>query len=244
MMMKKIQSKLSCLLCQGIITIYHNDEDRFLIHMKAQHDAYFNIEFIRAASLMNDEEKDAVIDVMKNKVYDIDYVTQSDSIVELEEMEEDIQNISEDIHSKVKNVNVKLPVLKLNGIQPDKETSQASVQTPIPSTPKSLKKKKIFICNLCDEEFPHKFLDLADHKVKTHKMSKKESQVISMKHVRYERIEETTSNLSSSKKRDEFSNLNLKKEKDVHDEEVDKQKSDESSGQKQKFLFKIGPWEY
>jgi len=200
--------------------------------MKAQHDAYFNIEFIRAASLMNDEEKDAVIDVMKNKVIDIVDVTQSDSIVELEEMEEDIHNISEDIHSKVKNVNVKLPVLKLDEIQPAKETSRESVQTPVPSTPKTMKKKKIFICNLCDEEFPHKFLDLADHKVKTHKMSKKESQVISMKHVRYETIEETTNNLSSSKKWDELSNLNLKKEKDVYDEEGDKQKLDESAGQK------------
>ena len=51
------RSKLQCLLYQGMITLIKDEEDRFLIHMKTQHDAYFNLEFLRAGSRMDENEK-------------------------------------------------------------------------------------------------------------------------------------------------------------------------------------------
>ena len=106
------RSKLQCLLCQGMITLIKDDEDRFLIHMKTQHDAYFNLEFLRAACRMDEDEKTAVIDVMKNKG--------EEAIEDIEELEEDIvelEEISEHIETnkeyKIREVQVRLPTLKL-----------------------------------------------------------------------------------------------------------------------------------
>ena len=164
----KERERISCLLCQGLVSIFDDDEDRFLTHMKTQHDAYFNLDFLRAACYMNQEEKDAVIDVIKNKKINNDFEDNVNESVELEE------------------------TVKLDEVTKDKD-SEDCFKTPVKdlaneSPVVSKKRLKIFICNVCNKEFPTKFLDLANHKVTAHKMSKKESQVISMKHVRYDEI--------------------------------------------------------
>ena len=56
-----------CLLCNGVITLVQ-EEDRFALHMNSLHDVFFNLEFLLAASHMDQVEKDAVIGVMKTKL--------------------------------------------------------------------------------------------------------------------------------------------------------------------------------
>ena len=110
------RSKLQCLLCQGMITLIKDEEDRFLIHMKTQHDAYFNLEFLRAGCRMDENEKIAVIDVMKNKSKETTCETEDidEDIVELEETSE---GVTPDKEYKMKQVQVRLPTLKLKSFE-------------------------------------------------------------------------------------------------------------------------------
>ena len=54
-----------CLLCLGLVQLRNDDEQRlsmekFKAHMENEHRAYFDLEFILAASFMDEEEKEAV----------------------------------------------------------------------------------------------------------------------------------------------------------------------------------------
>ena len=168
-----------CLLCNGLITLVQ-DEDRFALHMKSLHDVFFNLEFLRAASLMDEVEKDAVIDVMKTKMDGESLLSETscqeeNSDVVFNDGDLNLSNIVQ-----IKKVTVDIPIYKLQGslseIPPNAQTTQTNVKT------------KIFICNYCGLEFPSAFQSLADHKMKIHKLSKRDSQIITMKHVRYEDI--------------------------------------------------------
>ena len=78
------QNKVSCLLCNGLITLVE-EEDRFALHMKSLHDVFYNLEFLLAACHMDEDEKDAVIGVMKVKTGKI----QDSSELKTESTEED-----------------------------------------------------------------------------------------------------------------------------------------------------------
>ena len=60
--------QLMCLLCKGLVSLnlVEDEEDRFMVHMKSQHDAYFNLEFLKAACKMDKDEMSAVIDVNRH----------------------------------------------------------------------------------------------------------------------------------------------------------------------------------
>ena len=54
-----------CLLCLGLVQLRNDGEQRigvekFKAHMENEHGAYFDLEFILAASFMDEEEKEAV----------------------------------------------------------------------------------------------------------------------------------------------------------------------------------------
>ena len=159
-MKEPLTDQLTCLLCKGLVSLnlIEGEEDRFLVHMKSQHDAYFNLEFLKAACKMDKDEMTAVIDVMKAK---------------------DEQNA--------------LAKASENNIQRKNNTLSTKDDTKNRGFSNKAKKvkKKIFTCSIegCDKEFPDRFLDLANHKVRDHNLSKKDSQIISMKHVRYEQVD-------------------------------------------------------
>lgn len=56
-----------CLLCRGMVTYRNQDNTRFVNHMQYEHGAYFDMEFLLAACLMDDEERKAVRNVMELK---------------------------------------------------------------------------------------------------------------------------------------------------------------------------------
>ena len=130
---------LCCLLCNGKITLVQ-DEDRFALHMKSLHDVFFNLEFLRAASHMDEEEKDAVIDVMKVKLSD---ESKSDTRSQYEDSEavfnEEDLNISDIV--KMKKVTVDIPIYKLQN-----SLSEIS-SAPKPQTSQKSGRTKIFVCN-------------------------------------------------------------------------------------------------
>ena len=168
--------KLLCLLCRGMISLFvDKEEDRFLEHMKSQHDTYFNIEFLRAACKMDDDEKTAVIDVMKTKTVQYDN-------------DEDENDVDSEVSGAKDECGERMPH-STNLKKDDDCPSTPSEQKDLSKNGKTVK-QKIFICSIngCNKEFRTKFMDLANHKVNVHKLSKKESQVISMKHVRYESV--------------------------------------------------------
>ena len=150
--------QLMCLLCKGLVSlnIVEDEEDRFMVHMKSQHDAYFNLEFLKAACKMDKDEMSAVIDVMRVK-------TQQSAMAKASE---------------------------------NKGGTKKDIKNPGNSSKAKRVKKKIFTCSIegCDMEFHDRFLDLANHKVRDHHLSKKEAQIISMKHVRYEQVEMVETN--------------------------------------------------
>ena len=159
-MKKPLTDQLLCLLCKGMVSLNldEDEEDRFQVHMKSQHDAYFNLEFLKAACKMDKDEMTAVIDVMKAK---------------------DEQNAL----AKASQNNIQK---KTNTLSTKEDTKNRGF-----SSKAKRVKKKIFTCSIegCDKEFQDRFLDLANHKVRDHNLSKKDSQIISMKHVRYEQVE-------------------------------------------------------
>ena len=159
-MKKPLTDQLLCLLCKGMVSLNldEDEEDRFQVHMKSQHDAYFNLEFLKAACKMDKDEMTAVIDVMKAK---------------------DEQNAL----AKASQNNSQKKTNTLSTKEDSKNRGFSSKAKRV--------KKKIFTCSIegCDKEFQDRFLDLANHKVRDHHLSKKDSQIISMKHVRYEQVE-------------------------------------------------------
>lgn len=58
---------VSCMLCRGVVAYRNGDATRFTNHMNYEHGAYFDHEFLLAACLMNEEEREAVRNVMKAK---------------------------------------------------------------------------------------------------------------------------------------------------------------------------------
>merc|ERR1712189_113613 len=56
-----------CLLCRGMVAFRNGDPTRFNNHMEYEHQAYFDIEFLLAACMMNEEEREAVRNVMSDK---------------------------------------------------------------------------------------------------------------------------------------------------------------------------------
>ena len=170
-----------CLLCNGLITLVQ-DEDRFSLHMNSLHDVFFNLEFLRAVSYMDDEEKNAVIGVMKIK---LDEESELSNSKIQQENPKDVFN-EEDLKLsdivQIRKVTVDIPIHRIHGT-----LSEIPLPTPAPTTEKSVR-TKIFICNYCHQEFPAAFQSLADHKMKVHKLSRKDSQIITMKHVRYENL--------------------------------------------------------
>ena len=159
-MKKPLTDQLLCLLCKGMVSLNldEDEEDRFQVHMKSQHDAYFNLEFLKAACKMDKDEMTAVIDVMKAK---------------------DEQNAL----AKASQNNIQKKTNTFSSKEDSKNRGFSSKAKRV--------KKKIFTCSIegCDKEFQDRFLDLANHKVRDHNLSKKDSQIISMKHVRYEQVE-------------------------------------------------------
>ena len=170
-----------CLLCNGVITLVQ-DEDRFALHMNSLHDVFFNLEFLRAASNMDEGEKDAVIDVMKTKLDEESKSSENKSQQENSQVVFNDEDLKLSDIVQIKKVTVDIPIYKLQGSLAEIQSAPRAV-----TTEKSVR-TKIFICNYCDLEFPGAFQSLADHKVKIHKMSKRDSQIITMKHVRYEDI--------------------------------------------------------
>ena len=56
-----------CLLCRGMVAYRNLDTARFAAHMNYEHGAYFDMEFLLAACLMDEEERKAVRNVMELK---------------------------------------------------------------------------------------------------------------------------------------------------------------------------------
>ena len=175
------QGKVLCLLCNGLITLVE-EEDRFALHMRSLHDVFFNLEFLRAACHMDGEEKEAVIGVMNKKVEQAE--SSNNLLIEDTEPEESKEVINdekvkaEECRYKMRKVTVDIPIYRPPAVPSPSasDTAQKYVRT------------KIFICSQCNKEFPAAFQSLASHKMKEHRMSKKDSQIITMKHVRYEDI--------------------------------------------------------
>ena len=57
-----------CMLCRGVVAYRAGDSARFTAHMHHEHGAYFDMEFLLAACLMNEEEREAVRSVMATKI--------------------------------------------------------------------------------------------------------------------------------------------------------------------------------
>ena len=61
------------MLCRGVVAYRAGDSARFTAHMHHEHGAYFDMEFLLAACLMNEEEREAVRSVMaENKLCILD----------------------------------------------------------------------------------------------------------------------------------------------------------------------------
>ena len=201
--------KLLCLLCRGMISLFvDKEEDRFLEHMKSQHDTYFNIEFLRAACKMDDDEKTAVIDVMKTKTVQYDN-------------DEDENDVDSEVSGAKDESRDRVP--PSTNLKKDEESPSTPSEKKDQSKNGKTVKQKIFICSIngCNKEFRTKFMDLANHKVNVHKLSKKESQVISMKHVRYEAV---SVNAKLGVKNTPGKNMTIKTEKmDSEEKQMKKQ---------------------
>ena len=53
-----------CILCHGTVSYKSQNSKKFESHMKNEHDAYFNLEFMLTACLMNPDERDSVKDLI------------------------------------------------------------------------------------------------------------------------------------------------------------------------------------
>merc|ERR1712096_370786 len=65
--MLPVQGTVCCILCRGVLNYKDKDSSRFESHMQSEHGAYFDLEFILAACLMDEDEKNAVRTVMTAK---------------------------------------------------------------------------------------------------------------------------------------------------------------------------------
>jgi len=56
-----------CLLCRGIVSYNKDDRKRFDDHMNIEHGAFYNLKFLLAGCLMNDEERNVVAEMIEER---------------------------------------------------------------------------------------------------------------------------------------------------------------------------------
>jgi len=308
-----------CLLCNGILAYKGEDRDRFYNHMKFQHGAFFNLEFIKAGCLMDEDEKTAVIGIMEKKENSLEDETFIEEMAVMEEAgdeklltEEDYMNVVEESETKknsstnveesvkvhvnsvtdqstmakneclekeevlkqderskdqtpsevkrdkemkkhegkrldilvnpdnallqnvkLREVKVDIPFLNISDYKhhiPSEEEGDASVKDDLTkvvsddnstcevknfildnaSPKKKQGRRKVFTCDICSKKFPANFHNLVKHKMKIHKISKKNAKVISMQYVKYEEI--PTILLKKSEEIEQVEMVTIKKE--------------------------------
>jgi len=156
-----------CILCRGMIAYRNNDTTRFNNHMNYEHGAYFDMEFLLAACLMDEEERKAVRNVMELK-----YKSQKKESQEFKGSPSKKRPISatstEDTNStdkiarREKDVVVKQEVTDEIRILPeDWDVSKSAVE----ADKKEEDQRIMFKCDGCEKSFLHR-KSLQTHQVK------------------------------------------------------------------------------
>merc|ERR1712202_3749 len=148
--MLQVQGTVCCILCRGVLNFKDKDSSRFESHMQSEHGAYFDLEFILAACLMDEDEKNAVRTVMTAKYKE-----------EVDEMPKVISYNS----LKVENSCEDMPISLEENSSEEKEKLTCSKCDATFACAKYVKKhesvvhsvnKELFSCNKCKKSYAWK----------------------------------------------------------------------------------------
>ena len=70
---QKLKTKMSlsglvpCFLCKAFIYYEKRDKTKLLAHMNSEHNAFFGVDFLLAGCIMNDDERVAIVNVVKDR---------------------------------------------------------------------------------------------------------------------------------------------------------------------------------
>jgi len=156
-----------CILCRGMIAYRNNDTTRFSNHMNYEHGAYFDMEFLLAACLMDEEERKAVRNVMelkyKSQKKESQEIKGSPSKRPISAIATDVTNKAAKVARTEKDVVVKKEVADEIRILPE--------DWDVPKTADDAADKKeedqriMFKCDGCEKSFLHR-KSLQTHQVK------------------------------------------------------------------------------
>eukprot|EP00092_Neocalanus_flemingeri_P038497 GFUD01041908.1.p1 GENE.GFUD01041908.1~~GFUD01041908.1.p1 ORF type:complete len:319 (+),score=86.46 GFUD01041908.1:69-1025(+) len=172
--MLPVQGTVCCILCRGVLGYKEKDSARFESHMQSEHGAYFDLEFVLAACLMDEEEKTAVKTVMTAK-YDEALEEAKEDEVEVDE-EEDKLNVISDDQIKVEDYGKEVSISLEESIPKAVENFTCSKCDATFASVKYVKKhesivhsvnKELFPCNKCRKSYAWKST-LLKHKRRDH----------------------------------------------------------------------------
>lgn len=155
-----------CILCRGMIAYRNNDTTRFTNHMNYEHGAYFDMEFLLAACLMDEEERKAVRNVMELKYKSQNKDNNGGPKNSPKKRPSSVVNSEETSASKIprteKEVQVKKEVSDEIRILPEDWDVPKSSED---ADKKENEEKVLFKCDSCEKSFVHRKA-LQTHQVK------------------------------------------------------------------------------
>lgn len=157
-----------CILCRGMIAYRNSDTARFNNHMNYEHGAYFDMEFLLAACLMDEEERKAVRNVMELK-----YKSQKKVEPEIKTPNKrpnssltNVENSKAKVPRTESVVVVKQEVSDEVRVLPENWDVPKSDDTTEPEKENEGDQKVMFKCDGCDKSFLHR-KSLQSHQSKT-----------------------------------------------------------------------------
>jgi len=140
-MADQIFGTVRCVLCKAVVTYTNTDSSKFENHLRVEHSVHFGTNIILAVSLMNEEEVEAVINIMLSKVKQI----------ELGEKTENNRDENENGNISVnKNVKVKKEILTEDEKTTSEESNNEKAEAPKETEKRN---KEMFTCDICKKMF-------------------------------------------------------------------------------------------
>jgi len=137
-MADQILGTVRCVLCKAVVTFKNADSSKFENHLRVEHAVHFATNIILAVSLMDEEEVEAVINIMFSKA-------KQTELDEQKQEESDNKNVKIDEKMKVKKEKVTEGEKTIT-----EDSNDVTAETPKETEKKN---KEMFTCDICKKMF-------------------------------------------------------------------------------------------
>jgi len=149
-----LSGTVPCFLCKAFIYYEKADKSKMMAHMNSEHNAFFGMDFLLAGCIMNDDERVAIVNVVKDREpahLEPESAPSEDENLTLENNELILDNEYEECEENEVNISALTPETTLQedtdigvemksdepeeGVSPPRMTERAIIEFPCPECP-------------------------------------------------------------------------------------------------------------